>query len=86
MNLDYFKSIYYYREDEGGKKEKSKDPFDNSISLLPFISNPAVSDFDSSCSLKGVTGEFLRTISNQEINPISDYKADMEEKVIDYLW
>ncbi len=79
MNFEKFYKTYLQ---EGNN---SRDEFHVTINVLPFTSNPSASNFDSSCGLKGITGEFFRKCSTQEIKPIADYKKDASERVIDYM-
>lgn len=79
MNFEKFYNTYLQ---EGNN---SKDEFHETINVLPFTSNPSASNFDSSCGLKGITGEFFRKCSFQEIKPIADYKKDASGPVIDYM-
>ena len=79
MNFEKFYNTYLQ---EGNN---SKDEFHETINVLPFTSNPSTSNFDSSCGLKGITGEFFRKCSSHEIIPITDYKKDASGPVIDLL-
>lgn len=54
-----FQRIY---EEYLNNSKKERDPYNVTIDLLPFISNVSTSKFDSTCSLKGITGEFFRDL------------------------
>lgn len=76
-----FQRIY---EEYLNNSKKERDPYNVTIDLLPFISNVSTSKFDSTCSLKGITGEFFRDLKKTDTS-ISDYVKDAEEKVVSEL-
>ncbi len=78
MNFDALKERY---EQNG----KFVDRFRESIDILPFTSNPSTSNFDNSCSLKGITGEFFRLCEKSNCRPIQDYENDLEKHVKEHL-
>lgn len=78
MNFDALKEQY---EQNG----KFVDRFHASIDILPFTSNPSTSNFDNSCSLKGITGEFFRLCEKSGCTPIQDYENDLEKHVKQHL-
>lgn len=73
-----FQRIY---EEYLNHSKKELDPYNVTIDLLPFISNVSTSKFDSTCSLKGITGEFFRDLKRTDTS-ISNYVKDAEEKVV----
>lgn len=75
-----FYEKYRYVEDE-----KISDSFHEGINILPFTANPATSNFDNTCSIKGTTGEFFRYNSQVPANPVLDYTTYVEEFVVNYL-
>lgn len=64
---------------------KFVDRFRESIDILPFTSNPSTSNFDNSCSLKGITGQFFRLCERSNCKPIQDYENDLEKIVKQHL-
>ena len=78
MNFDELKNLYK-------KAGKFADEFHKSINILPFTSNPSASNFDNSCSLKGITGEFFRLCEKSGCKPIQDYENDLERHVKQHL-
>lgn len=80
MNTEAFYSTYYYNDGiiHAGQA-KTKDGFCNTIGLVPFTSNPSVSDFDGSVPLSGITGEFFRLVSGTD-EQFEEY-CEAEDKV-----
>lgn len=78
MNFEELKTRY---EQNG----KFIDRFRESIDILPFTSNPSTSNFDNSCSLKGITGEFFRLCEKSNCKPIQDYENDLAKHVRQHL-
>lgn len=42
------------------------DAFRSSVQVLPFTSNPSTSNYDRSCGLRGITGEFFRKSKDRQ--------------------
>lgn len=63
----------FYEKYRYGEDEKISDSFHEGINILPFTANPATSNFDNTCSIKGITGEFFRYNSQVPANPVLDY-------------
>ncbi len=61
------------------------DAFRSSVQVLPFTSNPSTSNYDRSCGLRGITGEFFRKIKGENTRVISDFEDDAVSPVRDYL-
>lgn len=64
--------------------KKEIDPYNVSINLLPFITNTTTSKFDVTCSIKGITGEFIRNLKKTDTS-ISNYTIDAEQKFVSEL-
>ena len=60
----------FYEKYRYGEDEKISDSFHEGINILPFTANPATSNFDNTCSIKGITGEFFRYNSQVPANPV----------------
>ena len=75
----------FYEKYRYGEDEKISDSFHEGINILPFTANPATSNFDNTCSIKGITGEFFRYNSQVPANPVLDYTTYIEEFVVNYL-
>ena len=85
MKVDRFYKTYVYNPGST-TNDKVSDPFHESINILPFTANLSISNFDSSCGIRGITGEFYRKNSNEAIQPIYNYEVDVEECVTEFLF
>jgi DNA phosphorothioation-dependent restriction protein DptG len=64
---------------------KFKDNWTATIRVLPFNLNPSTSGFDKNCGLSGITGAFFRKWGRIDVEPIQNYKNNVEEPVSSYL-
>lgn len=61
------------------------DAFRSSVQVLPFTSNPSTSNYDRSCGLRGITGEFFRKSKDRQTKAISDFENNAIQPVRNYL-
>lgn len=61
------------------------DAFRSSVQVLPFTSNPSTSNYDRSCGLRGITGEFFRKSKDRQTKAISDFEINAVQPVRNYL-
>ena len=80
ITTNRFKEQFYKSE---GKE--FHDSFRGNILILPFTSNPSTSNYDRTCGLRGVTGEFFRRIKDKQAKAIEDFKKDAIEPVKSFL-
>lgn len=82
ITTDKFYSEYYKKTAKG---IEFSDSFRSSVLVLPFTSNPSTSDYDRTCGLRGVTGEFFRRCKDKQSKAIEDFEKDAIHPVRSYL-
>lgn len=80
-------SEIFYKEfyKETGKGKEFHDSFRSSVLVLPFTSNPSTSNYDRTCGLRGVTGEFFRRTKDRQAKAIDDFEKNAINPVKSYL-
>ena len=73
----------FYKETTKGKE--FHDSFRSSVLVLPFTSNPSVSNYDRTCGLRGITGEFFRRSKDRQAKAIEDFEKNAVIPVRTYL-
>ena len=73
----------FYKNTSKGKE--FHDSFRVNVLILPFTSNPSTSNYDRTCGLRGVTGEFFRRIKDKQAKAIEDFEKDAIEPVKSFL-
>lgn len=77
----------FYKEfyKETAKGIEFHDSFRSSVLVLPFTSNPSTSNYDRTCGLRGITGEFFRRAKDKQAKAINDFEKNAIGPVKDYL-
>lgn len=73
----------FYKETTKGKE--FHDSFRSSVLVLPFTSNPSTSNYDRTCGLRGITGEFFRRSKDRQAKAIEDFEKNAVIPVRSYL-
>lgn len=73
----------FYKDTTKGKE--FHDSFRDNVLVLPFTSNPSTSNYDRSCGLRGVTGEFFRRSKDVQAKAIEDFEKNAVIPVRKYL-
>ena len=79
------KTFYSEMYKETAKGTEFHDSFRSSILILPFTSNPSTSNYDRSCGLRGITGEFFRRCKDRQAKAIEDFEKNAILPVRSYL-
>ena len=68
----------FYKEfyKETAKGIEFHDSFRSSVLVLPFTSNPSTSNYDRTCGLRGITGEFFRRAKDKQAKAINDFEKN----------
>ena len=82
ITTDHFFSEFYKETAEG---KEFHDSFRSSVLVLPFTSNPSTSNYDRTCGLRGVTGEFFRRSKDKQAKAIEDFEKNAVYPVRSYL-
>lgn len=73
----------FYKDTAKGKE--FHDSFRANVLVLPFTSNPSTSNYDRTCGLRGITGEFFRRSKDAQAKAIEDFEKNAVEPVRSYL-
>lgn len=82
ITTDTFYSEFYK---ETAKGKEFHDSFRSSVLVLPFTSNPSTSNYDRTCGLRGITGEFFRRSKDKQAKAIEDFEKNAIGPVRTYL-
>ena len=82
ISTDTFYSEFYKNTAKG---TEFHDSFRSSVLVLPFTSNPSTSNYDRTCGLRGVTGEFFRRSKDRQAKAIEDFEKNAVIPVKSYL-
>ena len=82
ITTDTFYSEFYK---ETAKGKEFHDSFRSSVLVLPFTSNPSTSNYDRTCGLRGITGEFFRRSKDKQAKAIEDFAKNAIIPVKEYL-
>ena len=73
----------FYKDTVRGRE--FHDSFRSSVLVLPFTSNPSTSNYDRTCGLRGITGEFFRRSKDKQSKAIEDFEENAVIPVRNYL-
>ena len=82
ITLESFYKEFYK---ETAKGNDFHDSFRSSVLVLPFTSNPSLSNYDRTCGLRGITGEFFRRTKDRQAKAIDDFEKNAIGPVRTYL-
>lgn len=82
ITTDIFYSEFYK---ETAKGKEFHDSFRSSVLVLPFTSNPSTSNYDRTCGLRGITGEFFRRSKDKQAKAIENFEKNAIIPVRSYL-
>ena len=82
ITTDLFYSEFYK---ETAKGKEFHDSFRSSVLVLPFTSNPSTSNYDRTCGLRGITGEFFRRSKDKQAKAIENFEKNAIIPVRSYL-
>ena len=82
ITTDTFYSEFYK---ETAKGKEFHDSFRSSVLVLPFTSNPSTSNYDRTCGLRGITGEFFRRSKDKQAKAIENFEKNAIVPVRSYL-
>ncbi|MBP5422757.1 MAG: DNA phosphorothioation-dependent restriction protein DptG [Paludibacteraceae bacterium] len=82
ITTDTFYSEFYK---DTAKGKEFHDSFRSSVLVLPFTSNPSTSNYDRTCGLRGITGEFFRRSKDKQAKAIEDFEKNAIIPVRSYL-
>lgn len=82
ISIEHFNKNFYKN---GANGTEFLDSFRTSVLVLPFTSNPSTSNYDRSCGLRGITGEFFRRCKDRQAEVIEDFEKNAINPVKDYL-
>ena len=82
ITTDTFYSEFYKNTIKG---LEFHDSFRSSVLVLPFTSNPSTSNYDRTCGLRGITGEFFRRSKDKQAKAIEDFEKNAITPVRSYL-
>ena len=82
ISTDTFYSKFYKNTAKG---TEFHDSFRSSVLVLPFTSNPSTSNYDRTCGLSGITGEFFRRCKDKQAKAIEDFEENAIRPVRSYL-
>lgn len=82
ITTDTFYSEFYK---ETAKGKEFHDSFRSSVLVLPFTSNPSTSNYDRTCGLRGITGEFFRRSRDKQAKAIENFEKNAIVPVRSYL-
>ena len=82
ITTDTFYSEFYKNTVRG---KEFHDSFRSSVLILPFTSNPSTSNYDRTCGLRGITGEFFRRSKDKQAKAIEDFEKNAIAPVRSYL-
>lgn len=82
ISTDNFYTEFYK---DTAKGTEFHDSFRSSVLVLPFTSNPSTSNYDRTCGLRGITGEFFRRSKDRQAKAIEDFEKNAVLPVRSYL-